>query len=107
MAFERCSLSFSPTLAHFAPLKNDTLLAPAIGKVYSVSGFEIRLERRFSAFFSSIYLPTIMLVGISFIGFFIPPQMVPGRMALLVTIFLMLVNITNSEKSAGPNVRHF
>ena len=45
-----------------------------------------------------------MLLLISFIGFFIPVQMVPGRMALLVTIFLMLVNITTSLKATGPRV---
>ena len=32
--------------------------------------------------------------------------MIPGRMALLVTIFLMLVNISNSEKTDGPNVNY-
>ena len=46
----------------------------------------------------------MMLLLISFIGFFIPVQMVPGRMALLVTIFLMLVNITTSLKATGPRV---
>ena len=46
----------------------------------------------------------MMLLLISFIGFFIPVEMIPGRMALLVTIFLMLVNISSSEKADGPNV---
>jgi hypothetical protein len=72
--------------------------------VLKVDDLQIHLERRFGSFFSSVYLPTMMLVLISFIGFFIPVQMVPGRMALLVTIFLMLVNISNSLKARGPNV---
>ena len=40
----------------------------------------------------------------SFIGFLIPADKVPGRMALLVTIFLMLVNISNTELNRGPVV---
>ena len=43
----------------------------------------------------------------SFIGFLIPVEMVPGRMALLVTIFLMLVNIRSTEKRTGPIVSYF
>ena len=80
------------------------MIAAAVGKAYSVAGFQFRLSRRFRPIFSNTYLPCIMLLLISFIGFFIPVQMVPGRMALLVTIFLMLVNITTSLKATGPRV---
>ena len=51
------------------------------------------------------YLPTFLLTMISFIGFLIPVDAVPGRMALLVTTFLMLVNISSTEKDRGPEVR--
>ena len=50
------------------------------------------------------YLPTGLLTMTSFIGFLIPADKVPGRMALLVTIFLMLVNISNTELNRGPVV---
>ena len=50
------------------------------------------------------YLPTGLLTLASFIGFVIPVDMVPGRMALLVTIFLMLVNIRGTEERTGPVV---
>ena len=50
------------------------------------------------------YLPTALLTFASFIGFLIPVDMVPGRMALLVTIFLMLVNIRSTEQRTGPVV---
>ena len=50
------------------------------------------------------YLPTGLLTLASFIGFLIPVDMVPGRMALLVTIFLMLVNIRGTEERTGPVV---
>ena len=86
------------------PLENRTMIAEAVGKPYSVAGFQFRLTRVFGPIFTNTYLPCMMLLLISFIGFFIPVQMVPGRMALLVTIFLMLVNITTSLKATGPRV---
>ncbi len=48
------------------------------------------------------FVPTAMLVVVSWIGFFVPAEMVPGRMALLVTIFLMLVNIANYSAAYRP-----
>ena len=32
-----------------------------------------------------------------------PPQVVPGRMALLVTLFLVLINIFNNVTNVSPN----
>ena len=39
----------------------------------------------------------------SWIGFFIPVEIVPGRMALLVTIFLMLINTANTSRENNPS----
>ena len=35
-------------------------------------------------------------------SFLVPPSIVPGRMALLVTLFLMLVNISTSATAHSP-----
>ena len=70
----------------------------------NLSGFLVVLARNPSPFYINTYLPTGLLTIISFIGFVIPVDLVPGRMALLVTIFLMLVNISSTEKSRGPIV---
>ena len=56
----------------------------------------------------NVYLPTSLLVVASWIGFFVPADMIPGRMALLVTILLMLINtsstvIRNSPSTNGVN----
>ena len=67
-------------------------------------GLDVTLTRNPSPFYTNTYLPTILLTIISFIGFVIPVDMVPGRMALLVTIFLMLVNISSTERNRGPIV---
>ena len=76
-----------------------------IEKRTSMSGFELVLKRSPIPFLMNVYLPTSLLTIISFIGFVIPVDLVPGRMALLVTIFLMLVNMSSTERNKGPRVR--
>ena len=41
---------------------------------------------------------------VSWVSFLIPPEVVPGRMALLVTLFLVLTNIFNTITNVSPNV---
>ena len=45
-----------------------------------------------------VYLPSFMFVVTSWVSFLIKPEVVPGRMALLVTLFLVLINIFNSVR---------
>ena len=71
---------------------------------FSVSGFVLDLKRISTPFLTNTYFPSALLPMISFIGFVIPVDIVPGRMALLVTIFLMLVNKSSTERSRGPKV---
>ena len=49
------------------------------------------------------YLPSGLFVVVSWVSFLIPPEVVPGRMALLVTLFLVLTNIFNSITNISPN----
>ena len=65
-------------------------------------GFSLRLRRKIFPFLLKSYLPTCLLVMISWISFFIPCQMVPGRVALLVTGFLMIINISNGSRNEAP-----
>ena len=56
-----------------------------------------------------------LFVVVSWISFVVPPDVIPGRMALLITLFLVLVNIFNSvttntpkaegERELGLNIR--
>ena len=50
------------------------------------------------------YLPSGLFVVVSWVSFLIPPEVVPGRMALLVTLFLVLTNIFNTINNLSPNV---
>ena len=74
------------------------------GEEYSVTGFTVYLTRAPKTHLLNTYLPSGILTFISFVGFMIPVDMVPGRMALLVTIFLMLVNISTMATHRGPVV---
>ena len=50
-----------------------------------------------------MYLPSFMFVVTSWVSFLIKPEVVPGRMALLVTLFLVLINIFNSVRLDEDN----
>ncbi len=72
---------------------------------YSVAGFELTLRRKVSHYIITYYLPSGMFVIVSWISFLVPPAVVPGRMTLLVTVFLVLVNIFNTITTNIPKVR--
>ena len=93
---------------HLLPLTKDWYFSRSGNDNYSLSGFTAILDRSPNKFLMNTYLPTSLLTIASFIGFLIPVDMVPGRMALLVTIFLMIVNIRSTEQRMGPQVsKHF
>ena len=94
-------LSFQPFDKDFKPFNDED----ETFKKFSSAGFTLSLSRVPTPFVINTFLPTGLLTLISFIGFVIPVDMVPGRMALLVTIFLMLVNISAMENYRGPVVR--
>ena len=87
---------------------------------YSLTGFEMTLRRNSLKYLVNYYLPSGLFVVVSWVriysienilktyflqaGFLIPPEIVPGRMTLLVTIFLVLINIFNNVTSNSPNV---
>ena len=69
---------------------------------YSACGFRIHLNRKKFQLFSQIYLPCFLFVAVSWVSFLIRPQVVPGRMSLLVTLFLVLINIFNTVRNQSP-----
>ena len=76
----------------------------------------MRLQRKQMQFLVQVYLPSFMFVVTSWVSFLIKPEVVPGRyvslslsliffnfeilarMGLLVTLFLVLINIFNSVR---------
>jgi hypothetical protein len=52
----------------------------------------------------NVYFPSSILVVASWVSFLIPPELVPGRMSLLVTVLLMLISISvNNRLTATTN----
>ena len=74
----------------------------ALGKNFSVAGFEMVLQRKMSFYIVTYYLPSGLFVVVSWISFLVNPEVIPGRMTLLVTIFLVLINIFNTIQTNSP-----
>merc|ERR1712172_360933 len=60
------------------------------------------MGRKTMQYLVQVYLPSCMFVVVSWVSFMVKPEVVPGRMALLVTLFLVLINIFNSVREQAP-----
>ncbi len=69
---------------------------------FSATGVRITLRRKYLPFIIDYYLPSGLFVIVSWVSFLVPATIVPGRMALLVTLFLMMVNISTSATAHSP-----
>ena len=56
-------------------------------------GFDITMDRIYEPFIWKYYVPCIAIVSVSGLSFIIPISAIPGRVALLVTQFLSLINL--------------
>ena len=73
------------------------------GRYFSTCGVNILLNRTKVQILFQVYVPATLLAIVSWVSFTIKPDVVPGRMGLLATIFLVLINIFNGAKSAAPS----
>ena len=55
----------------------------------------MQIKRKTMQVLVQVYLPSFMFVIVSWISYLVKPEVVPGRMALLVTLFLVLVRNMN------------
>ncbi len=81
-AFDIGLTELSPEELHRHVITSDTNFTRA--------GFNIHLARRWLPFAFQYYLPCFGLVLTSWISFAVSPRAVPGRVALLITVFLVL-----------------
>ncbi len=68
----------------------------------SAVGFTICMGRILTPFVVGNYMPSFVLVFAAWVSFCIPADMVPGRMSLIVTILLMLINMLGQVRSNSP-----
>ena len=66
---------------------------------YSVAGFRVEMERKVSHYIITYYIPSGLFVVVSWASFLIPCDDIQGRMALLVTLFLVLVKSCLCKKT--------
>ena len=72
------------------------------GRLWATCGFTIELKRKKIQIAFQVYFTSILLVVISWFSFIIDPNVVPGRMGLLVTVFLMLITVFIGVKTHEP-----
>ena len=66
-------------------------------------GMTVMMRRLTTSFFMKYYGPCIAIVLVSEIGFIIPVTAIPGRVGLLVTQFLTLINLFIHQMSESPS----
>ena len=67
---------------------------------HSIAGFSLKLTRRPNLFVFKYYLPAFCIVMVSWISFLIPPDAIPGRTGLLVTLFLVTATIFGNMQAS-------
>ena len=68
----------------------------------SSAGFRLSFRRKVSTYVFNYYIPSGLIVLVSWMSFVIPPDSVPARITLIITTFLVLINIANSAFSKSP-----
>lgn len=64
---------------------------------------EITLSREVKSYLLENYLPSTLFVSMSWGSFVVIPEIVPGRMVLLVTTLLSLVTMFDTVRNNSPN----
>ena len=69
---------------------------------FSGTGFNVFFKRNWIPYMWSYYLPALGLSLVGSVSFLIMPEMVPGRVALLLTLLLVLINFFGSIQEKVP-----
>ena len=69
----------------------------------SLSGFHVGLQRKTTVYIYTYFLPCSLMVLVSWVSFAVPTESVPGRLGLLLTLLLMLINLTTSATKSIPS----
>ena len=93
------SIQYEATIKEMSPDLR-TWYTPEHG--WATCGFEITLVRPKTQILIEVYLTATSLVIISWLSFVVNPSVIPGRMGMLVTVFLVLINIFIGVKNKSP-----
>ena len=68
----------------------------------TVVGFDLQIKRKSQSFLYEFFIPCLLMVVTSWVSFAVKPEAVPGRLGMLLTLFLMLVNMISSVSQNIP-----
>ena len=68
------------------------------GKTYPGLGIKLNLHRHLGYHLTQTYVPSILFVFTAWISFFVPSDVVPGRMVICVTTLLTLTSMFSSVR---------
>jgi hypothetical protein len=74
--------------------------------VFSSLKVKFHMKRRVGFFIIETYIPSCIIVALSWISFWIPPDSVPARVALGITTALTMVTISGSARAGLPRVSY-
>lgn len=70
---------------------------------HSSARLEITLSREVKSYLLENYLPSTLFVSMSWGSFVVVPEIVPGRMVLLVTTLLSLITMFDTVRNNSPD----
>uniref|UniRef100_A0AC34GVQ0 Glutamate-gated chloride channel n=1 Tax=Panagrolaimus sp. ES5 TaxID=591445 RepID=A0AC34GVQ0_9BILA len=73
---------------------------------YSCLNLRLELNREFGFFLLHLFIPSMALVAVSWVSFFIDPTSVPGRVTLGVTVLLTFHALSSGVNSILPPVSY-
>jgi len=68
----------------------------------SVAGFRLLMSRNPALFIYAYFIPCSLMVATSWISFAVNYDAVPGRLGMLLTLLLVLINLSNSVSRTVP-----
>ena len=74
--------------------------------VYSCLSVDMQFKRQISYYVVTIYVPTFMIVCVSWMSFWLDHKSAPARVALTITTLLAMATTTASINSSMPPVAY-
>ena len=68
----------------------------------SVVGFDLKILRKSGSYLYEFFAPCLLMVVTSWASFTVQPEAVPGRLGMLLTLFLMLINMSSTVSEIIP-----
>ena len=65
-------------------------------------GFNLELKRKPTVYLYTHFLPCALMVVVSWVSFSVKVDAIPGRLGLLITLLLMMINLTSSTARTIP-----